>query len=132
MPGQVPKKYAAGLKIRCPGGACSILGPLIPSTQSLASTMPHPWRARFEGCGRKKPRLFGRGSAEAASVHPAGNFGHRAHHAFEQTLALSAPSGSKCPVTFMTASDDEATRKDGIDAECIAYLRKPFPVHALV
>jgi CheY-like chemotaxis protein len=37
-----------------------------------------------------------------------------------------AASGSKCPVIFMTANDDEATRNDAVDAGCIAYLRKPF------
>jgi FixJ family two-component response regulator len=35
-------------------------------------------------------------------------------------------SGSKCPVIFMTAKDDEATRNDAAEAGCIAYLRKPF------
>jgi CheY-like chemotaxis protein len=37
-----------------------------------------------------------------------------------------AASGSKCPVIFMTANDDEATRNEAVDAGCIAYLRKPF------
>ncbi|WP_433994688.1 response regulator transcription factor [Bradyrhizobium canariense] len=37
-----------------------------------------------------------------------------------------AASGSKWPVIFMTASDDEATRNEAMDAGCIAYLRKPF------
>lgn len=37
-----------------------------------------------------------------------------------------AASGSKCPVIFITASDDEATRNEAMDAGCIAYLRKPF------
>ena len=37
-----------------------------------------------------------------------------------------AASGSKCPVIFMTANDDETTRNDAVDAGCIAYLRKPF------
>ncbi len=37
-----------------------------------------------------------------------------------------AASGSKCPVIFMTANDNEATRNDAMDAGCIAYLRKPF------
>jgi FixJ family two-component response regulator len=43
-----------------------------------------------------------------------------------------AASGSKCPVIFMTANDDEATRNDAVDAECIAYLRKPFAAHLLL
>ena len=37
-----------------------------------------------------------------------------------------AASGSKWPVIFMTANDDEATRNEAMDAGCIAYLRKPF------
>ena len=37
-----------------------------------------------------------------------------------------AASGSKCPVIFMTADDDEATRNEAMDSGCIAYLRKPF------
>jgi FixJ family two-component response regulator len=42
-----------------------------------------------------------------------------------------AASGSKWPVIFMTASDDEATRNEAMDAGCIAYLRKPF-AHVLL
>ena len=41
-------------------------------------------------------------------------------------------SGSKCPVIFMTANDDEGTRDEAVDAGCIAYLRKPFARHALL
>jgi FixJ family two-component response regulator len=41
-------------------------------------------------------------------------------------------SGSKCPVIFMTAHDDEATRNEAINAGCIAYLRKPFASHVLL
>jgi FixJ family two-component response regulator len=43
-----------------------------------------------------------------------------------------AASGSKCPVIFMTAIDDDATRKEAIDAGCIAYLRKPFAPQLLL
>jgi FixJ family two-component response regulator len=43
-----------------------------------------------------------------------------------------AASGSKCPVIFMTANDDEATRNEAMDAGCIAYLRKPFERHVLL
>src|SRR6266481_9881554 len=43
-----------------------------------------------------------------------------------------AASGSKCPVIFMTANDDEATRNEAVDAGCIAYLRKPFAAHVLL
>lgn len=41
-------------------------------------------------------------------------------------------SGSNCPVIFMTAIDDDATRKAAIDAGCIAYLRKPFAPQSLL
>jgi hypothetical protein len=41
-------------------------------------------------------------------------------------------SGSKCPVIFMTANDDEATRNEAVDAGCIAYLRKPFARQVLL
>ena len=41
-------------------------------------------------------------------------------------------SGSTCPVIFMTAIDDDATRKEAKDAGCIAYLRKPFAPHLLL
>jgi FixJ family two-component response regulator len=43
-----------------------------------------------------------------------------------------AASGSKCPVIFMTGHDDEATRNEAMDAGCIAYLRKPFAMQALL
>ena len=41
-------------------------------------------------------------------------------------------SGSKCPVIFMTAIDDDATRKEAINAGCVAYLKKPFAPHLLL
>lgn len=41
-------------------------------------------------------------------------------------------SGSKCPVIFMTANDDEASRNEAMDAGCVAYLRKPFARHVLL
>jgi len=43
-----------------------------------------------------------------------------------------AAAGSKCPVIFMTANDDEATRNEAVDAGCIAYLRKPFARQVLL
>ena len=43
-----------------------------------------------------------------------------------------AASGSKRPVIFMTANDDEATRNEAMDAGCIAYLRKPFAGQVLL
>jgi FixJ family two-component response regulator len=41
-------------------------------------------------------------------------------------------AGSKCPVIFVTANDDEATRNEAVDAGCIAHLRKPFARHVLL
>jgi len=43
-----------------------------------------------------------------------------------------AASGSKCPVIFMTANDDVATRNAAVDAGCSAYLRKPFASQVLL
>ncbi len=43
-----------------------------------------------------------------------------------------AASGTKCPVIFMTANDDEATRNEAVDAGCIGYLRKPFARQVLL
>lgn len=43
-----------------------------------------------------------------------------------------AASGSKCPVIFMTAMDDDAAQKASIDAGCVAYLRKPFAPQLLL
>ncbi|UPJ52629.1 response regulator [Bradyrhizobium sp. 200] len=43
-----------------------------------------------------------------------------------------AASGSRWPVIFMTANDDEATRNEAMDTGCIAYLRKPFAQHVLL
>jgi FixJ family two-component response regulator len=43
-----------------------------------------------------------------------------------------AAAGSKCPIIFMTAIDDDATRKEAMDAGCIAYLKKPFAPNLLL
>jgi FixJ family two-component response regulator len=43
-----------------------------------------------------------------------------------------AASGSKRPVIFMTANDDQATRNKAMDTGCIAYLRKPFASRVLL
>src|SRR5260370_12436486 len=40
--------------------------------------------------------------------------------------------GSKIPVIFMTAIDNQATRQEALDAGCIAYLRKPFLAQSLI
>src|SRR5476651_2325551 len=37
-----------------------------------------------------------------------------------------AASGSKCPVIFMTAIEDDVTRNEAMQTGCIAYLKKPF------
>ena len=41
-------------------------------------------------------------------------------------------SGCTVPVIFMTAFDDEATRREALAAGSIAYLNKPFPAHLLI
>lgn len=41
-------------------------------------------------------------------------------------------SGTAYPIIFMTAIDDEATRKEAMSGGCIAYLRKPFAPHLLL
>lgn len=41
-------------------------------------------------------------------------------------------SGSTLPVIFITAKDDEATRKAAAEAGCVAYLSKPFSSQSLV
>ena len=38
-----------------------------------------------------------------------------------------AASGSKCPVIFMTAIDDDATRQEALDAGCIAFYVSHLP-----
>jgi FixJ family two-component response regulator len=43
-----------------------------------------------------------------------------------------AASGSRCPVIFMTAIDDDATRNEAMAAGCVAYLKKPFPPQLLL
>jgi FixJ family two-component response regulator len=43
-----------------------------------------------------------------------------------------AESGSRLPVVFITALDDEATRKQAMEAGCVAFLRKPFLSHLLI
>ena len=41
-------------------------------------------------------------------------------------------SGSNCPVIFMTSIDDDATRKEAMNAGCVAYLKKPFAPNLLL
>lgn len=36
------------------------------------------------------------------------------------------------PVIFMTALDDEAVRHEALEAGCVTFLHKPFPVHQLI
>jgi FixJ family two-component response regulator len=43
-----------------------------------------------------------------------------------------AASGSDCPVIFMTAIEDDATRSKAMAAGCIAYLTKPFAPQLLL
>jgi FixJ family two-component response regulator len=41
-------------------------------------------------------------------------------------------AGSEPPTIFITAIDDETTRKEATKAGCVAYLRKPFLARLLV
>ena len=41
-------------------------------------------------------------------------------------------SGSKLPVIFMTALDDEAVHRQALIAGCVAYLHKPFTARQLM
>jgi FixJ family two-component response regulator len=40
--------------------------------------------------------------------------------------------GSKLPVVFITAVDDKALELQGAQADCVAYLHKPFPAVLLI
>ncbi len=44
---------------------------------------------------------------------------------------LSA-AGAAIPVIFITARDDEPTRREAVNAGCAAYLGKPFPGRVLI
>jgi len=43
-----------------------------------------------------------------------------------------AADGWRLPVIFITARDDEATRREAMNAGCAAYLGKPFPGRVLI
>lgn len=43
-----------------------------------------------------------------------------------------AAAGSKLPVIFMTAVDDEAVRREAIESGCGALLCKPFSARSLI
>lgn len=43
-----------------------------------------------------------------------------------------AAGKSAIPVVFITARDDEATRKEALAAGCVDYLRKPFEATRLI
>ena len=44
---------------------------------------------------------------------------------------LSA-SGCAVPVVFITANDNEPTRREALSLGCLAYLEKPFPASELI
>ena len=44
---------------------------------------------------------------------------------------LSA-AGSRLPVIFISAVDDEIVHEEAIESGCVAYLRKPFLAHLLI
>jgi FixJ family two-component response regulator len=41
-------------------------------------------------------------------------------------------SGSRLPVIFITAVDDDTLELQGVQAGCVAYLHKPFPAASLI
>ena len=41
-------------------------------------------------------------------------------------------AGSKLPVVFITAHDDEAMRREALAAGCVDYLQKPFDASRLI
>jgi FixJ family two-component response regulator len=41
-------------------------------------------------------------------------------------------SGCRLPIIFITAIEDDATRRDAMAAGCVAYLRKPFAARLLI
>jgi FixJ family two-component response regulator len=43
-----------------------------------------------------------------------------------------ASSGCNVPVIFMTAFDDDETRREAASVGCVAYLRKPFAGKLLI
>ena len=43
-----------------------------------------------------------------------------------------ASSGRDLPVIFMTAIDNEATRREAVEVGCVAYLKKPFLAKLLI
>jgi FixJ family two-component response regulator len=50
---------------------------------------------------------------------------------FELHRRLSS-AGSRLPVIFMTAFDDDAARREAASLGCVAYLRKPFAGQLLI
>jgi FixJ family two-component response regulator len=55
-----------------------------------------------------------------------------AHLSRTATAGTLSASGSTLPVIFITATDDESTRKEALETGCIAYLQKPFPARLLI
>ena len=41
-------------------------------------------------------------------------------------------SGTRLPIIFITAIEDDATRRAAMAAGCVAYLRKPFAARLLI
>jgi FixJ family two-component response regulator len=68
---------------------------------------------------------LGAASCMLFDIHLAGFSGIEMHRRL-------ATAGSRCPVIFMTAIEDEVTRKDAMEAGCIAYLKKPFAPQLLL
>ena len=43
-----------------------------------------------------------------------------------------AASGCAVPIVFITANDNEPTRREALSSGCLAYLEKPFPASSLI
>jgi FixJ family two-component response regulator len=82
------------------------------------------------------PEVFGSAEAFLASSAPARatclllDIQLSGMSSFELQRQLAA-SGSKLPIIFMTAFDNEVTRKCAVEAGCLAYLLKPFSARLL-
>ena len=73
--------------------------------------------------------LIGNASADASCLILDINLGGMS--GIELSRRLKA-SGSQMPIIFITAADDETTRREAMKAGCVTYLLKPFPAHLLI
>ena len=73
--------------------------------------------------------LIGNASAEASCLILDINLGGMSGIALSRRLKAS---GSQMPIIFMTAADDDTTRREAMKAGCVTYLLKPCPAHLLI